>query len=46
METGKMAWNSFGLAMLINVILLGIVIWFFKISLKYSRKKGLLTRRE
>ena len=46
MDTGLIHWTYFGIAMIINVILLGIVIWFFKISLDYSKKKGLLTRRE
>ena len=46
MNTGLMAWSSFVYAMLINIMLLVIACLFFRQSLKYARKKGLLTRRE
>lgn len=46
METGRMAWNSFIYAMIINIILLIAMCIFFRQALKHARKKGLLTRRE
>jgi len=46
MDTGKMAWSNFGLAMIINILLLVIVCWFFRKSLYYAKKRGLLLRRE
>lgn len=46
MNTGRMAWDSFGYAMLINLILLVVACLCFRQALKHSRKKGLLTRRE
>lgn len=45
-KTGLMSWGDFAFAMIINIILLAVVCWFFKQALNYSKKKGILTRRE